>query len=71
MTELEEVIENLDEIEEMYYGIALKNYKGDKTKALQFVINHVEGDESQLSDTLRQYAIKNKLILDFGDRTGN
>ncbi len=52
---------NLDLYEQRLYADLLR--KGlTEEKALEVIVNNVEGDYSQLSDGLLNYAVDNKLI---------
>lgn len=52
---------NLDLYEQRVYSDLLRKGVSEE-RALQVLINTVEGDYSQLSDGLLNYAVENKLI---------
>ena len=59
---IDAVIESPDTYESFIFPDMLKACNGDKANALQIIINQVEGDTSQLSEGLLEYATENGLI---------
>jgi hypothetical protein len=56
-TEVDLVIESLNPLERMWFNKYMKSTP-DKDKALEVIVNTVEGDDTQLGPRLRKYAKK-------------